>query len=375
MGVYVKSYGLVKLGRLYGKGLEDLIFDAVDQLDKPGIKPDMIIVSSLFSGSVSGQLDLSSKIAGLLGYRNVPSIRVETGETSGHSAVYTAFKLLASGLFDDILVIGADKITEFVSAKSYKEISKIHDSAFEAYFGVGHASLHAIAMKEYMKRYGKSHEELAYWPALMHKNAADNPYAALRFPVDPESVVKSTVISDPITLLDSYPLVDGAAALYLSRNPNSPLAEILYSCGSTDVMPVTHKEDILDIPSARRVYERIREESVEPVTPDIIEVTDQFTISPYLILEATGISPRGMAVDLANEGRYDRDGETPANITGGLKARGHPFGATGLYQVAEMAGVLSGTFPVSIPEAKSALVLGVNGLGSNSYGILLGRGG
>jgi acetyl-CoA acetyltransferase len=372
MGVFVKSYGMTKLGRSYFKSLYDLVSDALSDME--GLtKPDMIIVSSLFTATSLGQLDLASKLAEITGFSGVPSIRVETGETSGHNSVLMAFRLLAGGLYDNILVIGAEKMTEFIAARMYKEISKVFDSEYEAYMGVGHASLHALAMKEYMRRYSKTHKELAYWPALMHKNAADNPYAALRFPVDPESVVKANIVSDPITLLDSYPIVDGASAILLTRNPNSVLAEIKYAYSSTDVMPVTHKEDLLDLPSVRRVYSRIREENGCDLSIDLYDITDQFTVTPYLIIESLGLAEKGKSVDLANQGKFDRDGEIPMNVTGGLKARGHPFGATGIYQVAELSGILSGTFQIQMPEAKEAMIIGINGLGSNASGILLGR--
>ncbi len=373
MGVYVKSYGLTKLGRSYFKSLYDLVNDALSDMDDT-TKPDLIMVSSLFTSTSIGQLDLASKIAEITGYKGVPAIRVETGETSGHNAVLMAFRLLASGQYDNILLVGAEKTTEFIAARMYKEISKVFDSEYEAYMGVGHASLHALAMKEYMKRYGRTHRELAYWPALMHQNALNNPYAALRFPVDQDSVVKANTVSDPITLLDSYPLVDGASTVILSRNPNSALAEIKYAAAATDVMPVTHKEDILDLPALRTVYNKIKEESGGDLSIDIFEVTDQFTITPYLIFESIGIADKGSSVDMANNGLFDRSGQYPTNVTGGLKARGHPFGATGLYQLSEIAGILSGTFPISMEDAKEALILGINGLGSNASGILVGRG-
>ncbi|MCE4615296.1 MAG: thiolase family protein [Desulfurococcales archaeon] len=372
MGVYVKSYGMTKLGRSYYKSIYNLVSDALNDMEGL-VKPDMIIVSSLFSASSIGQLDLASKVTEISGFTGVPAIRVETGETSGHNSVLIAFRLLAGGMYDNILVIGAEKTTEFIAARMYKEISKVFDSEYEAYMGVGHASLHALAMKEYMKRYDKTHKELAYWPALMHKNAADNPYAALRFPVDQDSVVKANIISEPITLLDSYPLVDGASAVLITRNPNSALAEIKYAYSSTDAMPVTHKEDLLDFPAVRRVYSKIKNENGCDLSIDIYDVTDQFTITPYLMIESIGLAEKGKSVDLANQGFFDRDGDIPMNITGGLKARGHPFGATGIYQVAELSGILSGTFQIQMPEAKEAMILGINGLGSNASGILIGR--
>ena len=372
MGVYIKSYGMTKLGRSYYKSIYDLVSDALSDMEDL-VKPDMIVISSVFTTTTMGQLDIASKITEIAGFKGVPAIRVETGETSGHNSVLMAFRLLAGGMYDNILVIGAEKMTEFVAARMYKEISKVFDAEYEAYMGVGHASLHALAMKEYMKRYGKTHKELAYWPALMHKNAADNPYAALRFPVDQESVVKANIISDPITLLDSYPLVDGASAILLTRNPNSALAEIKYAYSSTDVKPVTHKEDLLDLPAVRKVYSKIKNENGLDLSVDIYDITDQFTITPYLILESMGIAEKGKSVDMTNQGFFDRDGETPINVTGGLKARGHPFGATGIYQVAELSGILSGTFQIQMPEAKEAIIIGVNGLGSNASGILIGK--
>ncbi|MCE4617537.1 MAG: thiolase family protein [Desulfurococcales archaeon] len=362
---YIRSFGLIRPGRHYDKSLYDLAWDALNMLDVK-VEPDLLIVSNVFSECLSGQADIATRLASELGFSGRPTIRVETGETSGLSALELAYKLVSSGAYEDILVLGVEKLNEYVSQRIYKELSKLYHSDYESFIGVSHAALPALAMKEYMARYGVDRKTMASWPVLMHSNASGNKFAALRFPVNEDAVVSANKVSTPLTLLDTFPLVDGAAAILISSKPNGSYAKITATAHTTGGFAYTHRKDPLIIDSLRQAYEILLASEAEGDRIEYVELTDTFTISAYLILETLGFSAPGEAPLDVKEGKYSPDGELPVNAGGGLKARGHPIGATGVYMAAESAGILSGTLDLNGVSSSNALLVGVSGLGSNS---------
>ncbi len=222
-----------------------------------------------------------------------------------------------------------------------------------------------------MASYNVDRELLSFWPALMHNNAKENPYAMLNFTIKPEKVSKAQTIADPITLLDTYPLGDGAAALVLSNKDasKSPLAKLSAVESATDIGSLDLADDPLTISSVADAYKRLQG-AVNTDDIDLLEVHDSFTITGLLILETLGIAPRGKAAQMVAEGWFSpTGGKGPiVNPSGGLKARGHPIGATGVYQVAEAALQVAGKFPgVQVRGARKGLVVSMNGLGSNAF--------
>jgi len=364
-GAYIRSFGLVRPGRHYEKSIYDLVAEALEQMESM-VEPDLLIVSSTFPECLSGQADMATRIASELGFAGRPAIRVETGETSGLAALELAYRLVSSGAYEDVLVIGAEKLNEHVSQRIYKELSKLYHAEYESFIGVSHAAIPALAMKEYMTRYGKDRRSMVAWPVLMHANAAGNKHAALRFPVNEEAVVSANKVSTPLTLLDSFPLVDGAAVMHITSKSNGAYAKITAAAHSTSGFAYTHRRDPLLIESLRHAYEILLTTEVQGDRIEYLEITDTFTITAYLILETLGFSSPGQAPDDVRSGKYSPDGELPVNAGGGLKARGHPIGATGVYMAAEATGIISGVLDLNGVSASNALLAGVSGLGANS---------
>ena len=218
-----------------------------------------------------------------------------------------------------------------------------------------------------MESYGVSREEMAAWPVRMHEYAYQNPYAQLRFRITPDDVLKAPIVADPITLLDSAPIGDGAAALVLAsedvaRKLSDTPVEIAGVGLGSDSVDVSTRFDILDPLSVRKAAEQAyRRAGVEPKDIEIAEVHDAFTITGLLSLEGLGLAPRGEAAKLVAEGAFAKGDRPEVNLSGGLKARGHPVGATGVYQVAEIALQMRGEFPgvkASSPEVGLAQTTG-----------------
>ena len=375
--VYVARVGMVRVGRHYSKSLRDLAAEAAAEAAGGVDGVDYIVASSALQYVESGQLDLAGYIAGYLGLRGVGVLSVEAGEASGLAALKAGYSLVASGEASRVLVVGADKLTDYVSARVYRDLQSLYDTEVEAIYNIGHAAHAAIQARLYMEEYGVSRETLSYWPAMMHSHAKSNPYAMLRFAVDPRSVASAMPVADPLTLLDSFPLGDGAAAVLLVAGDDplagEALAELVGVESASGPYSFGHGDDPLRVPAleaaASRAFERLG------ARPDVVEVIDTFTIKGILSLEAMGLAPRGRAAEMVAEGAFTLGGSGPlVNPSGGCKARGHPIGATGVYQAAEVALQLSGGFPgVRAEGARYGAAAGYNALGSSAFVAVFSR--
>ncbi|MCE4623859.1 MAG: thiolase family protein [Caldisphaeraceae archaeon] len=377
MVVYIEGVGLTKVGRHYGLSIKDLAaqvaFNAIEQVGEPeGI--DYLIFSSALAPLQDNQLDIAGYVSSYIGLRGIRALNVEAGEASGLAAISIAKSLLESHQADKVLVIGAEKLTEYVSSKAYKQLQMLYDSDLRSFYNIGFAADAALLMRLYMNTYDVDRETLSYWPALMHSNAKENPYAMLRFAIKPDRVSKSQILADPITLLDAYPIGDGAAAVIVSSKDvvKAPLAKVTAIESSTGLGEIELLDDPLIFDSLLNAYRKLS--SIADVSQiDFMEIHDSFTIVAPIILESIGLAERGKAPELIAEGHFSSNGDKPLiNPSGGLKARGHPIGATGVYQVAESALQISGEFPgIKVDNARRGLVISLNGLGSNSYVALL----
>ena len=376
--IIISGTGIFKVGRHYSKSLKDLAaeaaFEAIDESQVGSI--DYVVVSSSLSYTEVGQLGLAGYVSSYLGLTGARPLSIEDGEASGLAAIEVASSLIKSGMADNVLVVGVDKLTEFTSGRVYEDLQKINDSELFLLHKIGHAGLAGLLMRMYMEKYNISREELSYWPALMHSYAKENPHAMLRFAIDPSAVKKSLIIADPITLLDSFPLGDGAAAVVISNDEvvkGRGLAKIKACSSSSGFQNPFLQEDPLKIGSLISAYQRLVEMTGIKVSDiDIMEIHDSFTITAMMILESLGLSKEGMAAKDVAEGKYTKDSRPVINLSGGLKARGHPIGATGVYMVAELSRQLAGTFKgVSVSGASRALAVQVNGFGSSSRLVLL----
>ncbi len=372
--VYVSAAGMVRIGRHFGKGVRDLAAEAVEQALR-GCSVDHIdylVVASSASYLEAPQLDLAGYLAGELGVSIEKSLAVEAGETSGLAAVEVGVSLIRSGAARRVLVVGVDKLTEYASGTTYRFLQALYDTETDAFYNIGHAAEAALLMRMYMSRYGVPRERLAYWPAMMHAHAKENPYAMLRFAIDPSRVPTAMPIAEPITLLDAYPLGDGAAAVLLMAEDEhgDHMARIAGVASARGLASPALRDDPLRIEALEQVARML---AGSPESLDVVEVHDSFTIMGILALEALGLAEKGKAADAVAEGRFTLGGDGPlVNPSGGLKARGHPIGATDVYKLAELALQLAGEFPgVKVEGARRALALSVNGVGSSARGILL----
>ncbi len=366
---------LTRVNRYYEKDVRKLAAEVAFNVIDSAIVDDVdyVIVGSSLSYLQSPQLDLASYIAGYIGLRGARALTVEAGEASGLAAVQIAKSLIDSNHAERVLVVGVDKLTDHVSSETYRHLQSIYDTESDAVYNIGHAGIAGLLMRLYMSRYGVSREDMAYWPVTMHSHGKSNPYAMLRFNVSLEKVINAMPVADPITLLDLYPIGDGASAILLSSHEDSKagdaIAELVRIESATGYPSPALRDDPLFVESLEEASRRLNMGTREWERVDVIELHDTSTITAYMILETLGIVDKGRAPQEVAKGRFTVGGEGPViNPSGGLKSRGHPVGATGVYQIAEVSLQLAGEFPgVRVDDAKLGAVISINGHGSSSY--------
>jgi acetyl-CoA C-acetyltransferase/acetyl-CoA acyltransferase len=372
--VYVGGVGLTKVGRHFDKGLIDLAAEAAFKaIDEAGVEPEALVVGNMMSSSLQHQDNLGAYIANGIGLRGIPAFKVEAACGSGGAAVHAAFNMVKSGVYNAVLVVGVEKMTDYPTAVVTEALAQAADAEYELFYGASFTGLNALMMRYYMEKYQVSRREMSYWPVMMHKNAVANPYAQIRREIKLEDVERSQVVADPIRLLDSSPIGDGAAAVLLvseniaSKLTEKPVVEVAGSAMATDTVELSNRESLDAMPAAAQAAKKAyKMAGVEPRDIDVIEIHDAFTINAIILLEELGFAPRGQAAKQLAEGRFAPGDKPTANPSGGLKARGHPVGATGVYQVAEIVMQLRGDFPgVKVDKAEIGLTANIGGDGSS----------
>jgi len=378
--VYVVGVGMSNVGRFYEKSLRDLaaeaLFKAID--DSGNLIPEYIVVSNMLS-SQAEQENLASLIADYCGLRGSSGFKVEAACGSGGAAVLIGYSLIASGLANVVAVVGVEKLSERTTPEVARGLAYAADADFELPYGISFSGLNALIMRYYMMKYNVKREEMSAWPVLMHENGYYNPYAHLRMRITIDDVVKSPVIADPIRLLDSCPISDGAAALILTSEElakkynDTPIliAGVGNALDSTDISSRYELDTFLASRlSAERAFKLAK---LSPKDVDIAELHDAYSINGVVTLEDVGFAPKGMGAKLIAEGRF-RVGDKPViNPSGGLKSRGHPVGATGVYQVCEVVMQLRGDFPGVKTGGEVGLTQNIGGVGSNITTTILRR--
>ncbi len=377
--VYIIGVGMTRVGRLYEKSGRELAAEAALAAirDSGGVHPRALVVGNMASSIMMEQDSLGALVADYSGLRGIPAYKVEAACGSGGAAFYSGVSLALSGLVDTVLVVGVEKLTEYLTSKATKALAQAMDAEYELFYGASFTGLNAMVARLYMETYGYSREDMAHWPLRMHEYASYNPYAQLPKKTSLERILKSPVVADPLHLFDCSPLSDGAAAVLITSN-EEVLEESLNATGrdvvvevagiamATDSVDLGSRRDLLTLEStvkaAREAYAMA---GVAPDAIDYAEVHDAFHITGYLALEDLGFSEKGKAVEEWKSGRYAKGDKPEVNFSGGLKARGHPVGATGVYQIVEATMQLRGDFPgyrASDPEI--AVTHNIGGVGT-----------
>lgn len=364
----ITGTGQTKFGELYNSMLEDLIFEATNQAMEAAGKSiqqvEAVIIGNMMSGEVSQQSQIGSVFAGMFNY-NGPVFRTEAACASGGVAIYTALQGLLAGSYKNVLVIGAEKMTDF-GADKIGEILMQAASSEEREAGLTFPALYSLMTEAYQAKYGLSREELSLAPYLMHKNALNNDKAQFRKDFSLEQIATSPLVAGQLRLLDCSPISDGAAAVFI-ETVDSPKDGIylLASEIATDCPGLAERENQYSLQSTHLAMQKIKKKA-EFRNEDLIalELHDCFSIALLMALEDMQICQPGKAAEflkLVNEGTE----KMLINPSGGLKACGHPVGATGIKQIVELCKVLKSN------PSKFGLAQNVGGTGGTAVISLL----
>jgi acetyl-CoA C-acetyltransferase len=335
-------------------------------------KVDALFVGNMLAPLVDAQNQLGAFFSDWIGLWGQEAVKVEAACASGAAALRAGLMAVGSGEIDSALVVGVEKMTDKAGRDVTSALATAADADYEVEQGISFVGINALIMRRYMYEFGWKHEDFAPFSINAHANAMHNPFARLHEKITVEKFEKSSMVATPINLLDASPIGDGAAAAILvpaervASVKGRPRITVAGSASATDSIAVHSRRDPLFLSaayaSAKRAYDMA---GIQPKDVDVFEAHDAFSIMSALSLEACGFAERGQGVRLGLEGEIGPQGRIPICTRGGLKARGHPVGATGMYQVVEAAQQLRGECGATqVDGAKIGMAQNIGGSGA-----------
>ena len=335
-------------------------------------KVDALFVGNMLSPLISGQNQLGAFFSDWIGLWHQESVKVEAACASGGAALRAGLIAVAAGGIDSALVVGVEKMTDKAGHDVTAALATAADADYEVEQGVSFVGINALIMRRYMHEYGWKHADFAPFSINAHANAMYNPFARLHQKINTDQFEKSSMVATPINLLDASPTGDGAAAVILvpaekvASLKGKPRITVAGSASSTDSIAVHSRKDPLFLSAAyessKRAYDMA---NVQPKDIDVFELHDAFSIMSALSLEACGFAERGQGVRLGLDNEIGPNGRVPVCTRGGLKARGHPVGATGMYQIVEVVQQLRGECGATqVDGAKIGMAQNIGGSGA-----------
>ncbi len=371
--VAILGVGQTSVAEHWEKSIRVLAGDAVlaALADARRDRADGIFVGNMLSGALNRQENLGALVADWVGLRGVEAVKVEAACGSGAAAVRAALMAVSSGAMECAIAVGVEKMTDTVGSQTTAALASAADADWEAAQGLSFVAINALVMQRYLHEFGWKHTDFGPFSINAHANGTFNPYARLREAISERDYQRARMVADPINLLDASPIGDGAAAVLvvpvesLHGNGN-PIVKIIGSASATDSIAVHSRRDPLWLSaaelSARKAYAQA---GVKPEDIDVFELHDAFSIMAVLSLEACGFAERGQGPRLGLEGHIRPGGRIPIATRGGLKARGHPVGATGVYQIVEVVEQLRGTaVGTQVAGAKVGMAQNIGGSGA-----------
>ena len=375
MRVSIVGAGMIPVREHWSTGLGDLAAEAGElALRDADLKQvDALYIGNAYGAAFNQQAQLGSLIAGRLGLAGVESFTCEAGDASGGAALRAGYMAVASGAVGSAMVIGVEKATDIVGPARLAARNVSLDADYESVNGATLAAMAGLLMRRYMHEYGVELSQFEGFSVNAHRNGARNSCAMFRNQLRSGAFVKAPMIADPVNLFDSAPDGDGAAAVILV---NAELAADLVprpvaisgSALASDSLMLQDRIQPLKLPAVTlSTAASLKQAGLGLADLDALELHDAFTILTALSLEAMGFSEAGRGWEWAQGGgeRIATVGELPLSSFGGLKSRGNPAGATGVYQAVEAALQLTGRAGENqIPGARHILIQSMGGLGA-----------
>jgi len=348
--VVVIGAGITKFGELWEKSIKDIFVEAsLKAIEDAGVDHiDSMYVGAMSPGLFVGQEHLGAVMADYLGVNPIPATRVESACASGGVAFRQAFLEVASGASEIVLAGGVEKMTD--GADVTEVLAAAADQEYEVYSGITFPGLYAMIARSHMEQFGTTREQLAAVAVKNHRNGAKNPHAQFRKEVTMEQVMNSTMVADPLRLLDCSPVSDGAAAVIVAsvdvaRKLHKNLIRVIASSQASDSIALHDRESLTTLNAVVKAAEKAYTMAdKKPKDMNLVEVHDCFTIAEVVVTEDLGFFEKGTGGEAAANGWTSIECKMiPVNTSGGLKSKGHPVGATGVAQIIELYEQLNGT--------------------------------
>ena len=377
--VAVIGVGVTKFGELWDKSFRQLIAEAGAKaiLDSgiSGGDIDAMYIGSMSSGRFVGQEHIGALVADASGFSHlhIPATRVEGACASGGLAVRQGYLSVASGMNDVVVVGGIEKMNDVSGEAAIETLATAADQEWESFFGVTFPGLYALMARRHMYEYGTTKKQLAEVAVKNHSNGALNPNAQYQRPIKLETAMNAAMVADPLGLFDCSPVTDGSASVVLcaadkAKKFTDRAIKIIGSGQGSDTLALHARDDICTLEAtvhaAKKAY---KQANIKPSDIDVAEVHDCFTIAEIMAIEDLGFVKKGDGGKAIENKITTLDGEIPINTSGGLKAKGHPVGATGVAQIVEIVEQLRGTADKrQVKNAKIGLAHNVGGSGATA---------
>ncbi len=350
--VSVIGVGLTKFGEHWEKSFRELAVEAgaraLQDAKMEGGKIQALFGASMSSGRLVGQEHVGALMADQLGLNPIPAIRCEAACASGGVALRAGWFAVASGAYDVVAVGGIEKMTDVSTEDVATALGGAGDQEWELFNGATFPSIYALMARRHTHEYGTTEEQMAAVAVKNHKNAVHNPYAQYQKEITLEQAMKSTIVSSPLKVFDCSPITDGAAVAILAAHEVAKIyceqpVEIAASAQASDTLALASRRSLTELAATKTAaQDAFKQAGIAPRDVDVAEVHDCFTIAEIMAVEDLGFFEKGQGGPATEAGRTALGSEISINTSGGLKAKGHAVGATGIAQVAEIVTQLRG---------------------------------
>ena len=384
--VAIIGVGETPFGELWERSFRDLGIEAglkAIQDAKIGSDDiDAVYIGNMSAGKFIDQEHVAALVADYAGLadRHLPTVRVEGGGACGALALFQARLAIASGMYDIVVVGGAEKMTDVGDVQAAEILAGTADQEWESVFGATFAGLYAMMARRHMHEYGTRREHLAAVAVKNHKNGSLNPNAQFQREITMETVLQAPWVAEPLGLFDCAPLSDGAAAVVLcamerARSFTDAPIRILGSGQASDFLALHDRRSLTAMDATTEAGARaLKQAKLAPKDVQVAEVHDNFTITEILAIEDLGFVEKGKGGPATLDGVTALNGKVSVNPSGGLKARAQPVGATGVAQAVEIVRQLRGEAGKrQVVGAKHGLTHTLGGTGATAVVHIFGR--
>jgi acetyl-CoA C-acetyltransferase len=375
--VAIVGVGMTPVGEHWESSLRMLAAEAIQAaMQDAGIqRADALYVGNAFGTSFSSQSQVGALVADYTGLGGIEAFSIDAADASGAAAIRAGYLAVASGAVNTAIVAGVEKSTDSIAGARVKARAVSLDADYEAIHGATLTSLCAMLMRRYMYEYGVELSAFEGFSINAHRNGSVNPNAMFRNVLKAGGYTKASMVSDPVNLFDGAPDADGAAALILTTaaraaDLTSHPVLITGSAVATDTFALQDREDMLYLKAADlSAHKAYQQAGITTSEIDFLELHDAYTILSALLLESCGFASRGEGWKLVQNGgeAIGLQGTLPISTFGGLKSRGNPVGATGVYQAVEAYLQLTGRAGKNqVSGSKIGVIQSLGGVGATA---------